>query len=86
MRVRRPRGSSPPSRYLADRVVQLLGALLVLLILAEATVYPHYQPAFPWHLIPGYAAVIGLLGCIVVVIGSKWLGKNFLQRAARDDE
>jgi hypothetical protein len=73
-------------RLLRDRVVIVLALALVVLIAAEATVYPHYQPAFPWHLVPGYAAVIGLVGCIVVVIGSKWMGKRFLQRPARDDD
>lgn len=29
---------------------------------------------------PGYAAVIGLLGCIVIVVVSKWLG-SALSRA-----
>jgi hypothetical protein len=85
MSVRQPRGGAA-GRFFGSRVVQLLGALLVVLILAEATVYPHYQPAFPWHFIPGYAAGIGLVGCIVVVIVSKWLGKSVLQRRARDDE
>lgn len=28
---------------------------------------------------PGYAASIGLFGCIVIIIGSKWLGKLFIQ-------
>jgi hypothetical protein len=41
---------------------------------------PHYHPVFPWHYVPGYAAVIGLVGCIVVVQISKWLGRVFLQR------
>lgn len=29
---------------------------------------------------PGYAAALGLGGCTVIIIGSKWLGKRFLQR------
>lgn len=29
---------------------------------------------------PGYAATLGLGGCTLIIIGSKWLGKRFLQR------
>lgn len=29
---------------------------------------------------PGYAAALGLGGCTLIIVGSKWLGKRFLQR------
>jgi hypothetical protein len=29
---------------------------------------------------PGYGASIGLLGCIAIIIGSKWVGKLLLDR------
>lgn len=29
---------------------------------------------------PGYAAALGLGGCIVIIVASKWLGKVWLQR------
>lgn len=29
---------------------------------------------------PGYAATIGLVGCIAIILVSKWLGKAFIQR------
>jgi hypothetical protein len=29
---------------------------------------------------PGYAALLGLGGCTLIIVGSKWLGKRFLQR------
>lgn len=34
----------------------------------------------PWHLIPGFDFVYGLLGCTVIVLASKWLGHALLQR------
>jgi len=71
--------------YIRDRVVQILAAALVALALLEATVIPHYHPTFPWHHVPGYAALIGLIGCLVVVLLSKWLGKAVLQRPESDD-
>jgi hypothetical protein len=29
---------------------------------------------------PGYGAALGLLGCSVIIVVSKWLGKVFIQR------
>ena len=29
---------------------------------------------------PGYAAVIGLLGCVAIILISKWIGTTFLER------
>lgn len=72
-------------KYLADRVLAGLAATIVVLVLAEALFFPHYSPKFPWHHVPGYAAMIGLLGSIVVVLISKWLGKAFLQRPESDE-
>lgn len=68
-----------------DRVALALAAVLAALVLLEATVMPHYRPVFPWHHVPGYAALIGLAGCIVVVLLGKWLGKAFLQRPDADE-
>jgi hypothetical protein len=70
---------------LVDRVAIGLGVVLLALVALEATVIPHYHPEFPWHHVPGYSAVIGLVGCVVVVGISKWLGKAFLQRPESDD-
>jgi len=30
--------------------------------------------------VPGYSAAIGLFGCIVIVLASKWLGAVLIQR------
>jgi hypothetical protein len=67
-----------------DRVTVGLGVALLIMVLLEAVAIPHYHPVFPWHFVPGYAAVIGLVGCIVVVQISKWLGRVFLQRPDSD--
>jgi hypothetical protein len=66
--------------HIKDRVAITLAVVLLALVLVEATVIPHYHPEFPWHYVPGYSAMIGLFGCIVVVMISKWLGKALLQR------
>lgn len=53
------------STLLATAAALVVGVLLDLVI--------GYSP------FPGYGALIGLLGCIAIVIGSKWLG-GFLSR------
>ena len=68
-----------------DRVSITLGVLLLGLVVIEVFV-PHSQPRFPWHHVPGYAAIIGLVGCIVVVQLSKWLGSRVLHRPEEPDE
>jgi hypothetical protein len=72
-------------RHLKDRVAVALAAAVVLLVLVEAFLIPHYEPVFPWHRVPGYSAAIGLFGAIMVVQISKWLGKVFLQEPEGED-
>jgi hypothetical protein len=76
--------SQAPKRSGRAIAFALVVALLTLAAL-EATLYPHKKPVFPWHHLPGYAALFGLLGCLVVVALAKGLGKAFLQGAQRDD-
>jgi hypothetical protein len=70
---------------IVDRVAVALAVILLALVALEATVIPHYHPEFPWHYVPGYSAMIGLFGCIVVVMISKWLGKALLQRPEEEE-
>jgi hypothetical protein len=63
-----------------DRVMVGLAVSLIVLVALEAVAIPHYHPKFPWHFVPGYSAMIGLFGCIIVVLLSKWLGRTILQR------
>lgn len=73
-------------QVLRESPSRVLAIILVLLAVIEATIAPHYAPKFPWHYLPGYAAIIGLGGCLVVVLASKALGKAFLQRPERDGD
>ncbi|HSJ23687.1 MAG TPA: hypothetical protein VK929_03310 [Longimicrobiales bacterium] len=68
-----------------DRVSIILAAVLLVLVALEALVWGHEHPRFPWHSVPGYAAMIGLFSCLFVVQLSKLLGKTLLQRPERDD-
>lgn len=69
-----------------DRVTIVMAVVLLALVALEALAVPHYHPRFPWHHVPGYAAMIGLFACLFVVQLSKALGKWLLQRPERDDD
>lgn len=69
-----------------DPVSLVLTAVLLVLVAVEALWVPHYSPKFPWHHVPGYAAIIGLGACLLVVQLSKALGKWVLQRPEDPDE
>lgn len=69
----------------ADRVSVTMAIILLGLVAIELFI-PHASPRFPWHHVPGYAALIGLVGCIVVVQLSKALGSWLLQRPENPDE
>jgi hypothetical protein len=71
---------------LKDRVTLIMAVLLVALVLAEWLFAPHYHPRFPWHHVPGYSALIGLISAILVVQLSKTVGKWLLQRPENDDD
>lgn len=69
-----------------DPVTLVLALVLLALVAIEAIFVPHYAPKFPWHHVPGYAAMIGLGSCLIVVQLSKLLGSWFLQRPEQPDE
>jgi hypothetical protein len=73
-------------RFVRDPAVAGLSALLVVLAAVEAVFVPHETPRFLWHFVPGYAAMIGLGACVVVVLLSKALGRMVLQRPERADD
>ena len=44
--------------------------------------------AHGWEIVPGFYAIFGFVSCAVIIYGSKWLGKRFLQKREdyyRDD-
>lgn len=68
------------------RPVRILAIVLAVLVVIEAAVAPYPSPKFPWHRIPGYAAIIGLGGALLLVWLATALGRAFLQRPERGDE
>ncbi|MDW7712070.1 MAG: hypothetical protein SCH98_16510 [Deferrisomatales bacterium] len=43
-------------------------------------VSPHGAEAHWWDYVPGSYAAGGFAGCVVLILGAKWLGKHALQR------
>jgi hypothetical protein len=72
--------------HVKDRAIIGMTVALVVLVVIEALFARHDHPRFPWHHVPGYAAMIGLFSCLFVVQLSKLLGKWLLQRPERDDD
>lgn len=63
-----------------------LFAALLLLALVEWRFAPNAHPAFPWHRIPGYSALIGLLAASAFIVLT-WLAlKPLLQRPEEDPD
>jgi hypothetical protein len=71
---------------LVDRATVAMSVILVGMVVVQYLFVPHDHPHFPWHYLPGYAAILGLGGCILVVQLSKALGKRLLQRPETDVE
>lgn len=63
-----------------DSVAAILLVVLLGFILAEYLWAPHKKPAFIWHYLPGYSAIIALISCLVIIVLSKMLAAMFLQR------
>ena len=61
------------------------GALIAMAAAATVALdlLAHPHGATWWHLLPGFDLVYGFLGCAAIVIGSKALGKAWLQRSER---
>lgn len=68
------------------QVALTLAGVLVALVVLELVLVSHDAPRFPWHRVPGYSGVIGLVGCGVVVLLSRQLARWFLQRSERADD
>jgi hypothetical protein len=58
----------------------LLIAVLVVLTAVEWLFAPHYRPVFPWHHMPGYSALIGLVAAAGFAALMYFVLKPLLQR------
>jgi len=59
--------------------------LIILIALTPVVLVDHlwresYGYPFAWSRIPGFFALFGLIGCVAIVLISKWLGHYWLQK------
>ena len=56
------------------------GVILAVSIAFELVFRDTSHAEFFWQAIPGFDFVYGFASCWLIVVGSKWLGKVFIQR------
>ncbi len=61
---------------------RILVIILIVLILSVLVDLPFYggHGDFAWSNILGFFALFGLIGCVAIILISKWLGHHWLQR------
>ena len=60
-------------------VKKLAYGILVLLVMVDFII-PRYEVHFFGDKIPGFWSLFGFSACVVIIIVSKWLGKNGLMK------
>jgi hypothetical protein len=63
-----------PKRIIRISILLFIG--LVLLEIFFAHPHSHYW----WHQFPGFDALYGFLGCILIIVASKALGEKYLEK------
>ncbi len=67
-----------------QRMGLVVGALVLLGSLIAEVFYSHPEHAeYWWQTMPGFFAVFGFIGCLVLILGAKILGSRWLQRHDR---
>ena len=61
--------------------ITIATVIFVLSTAALELAFRHLAHAtFFWHKLPAFDFVYGVLGCSLIVLGSKWVGHKFVQR------
>jgi len=56
----------------------VMALAVIVTLVAERVV--HHESKYWFSGIPGFFALFGFLGCIVIIYASKWFGRVFVQR------
>ncbi|MBD3331850.1 hypothetical protein GF356_03285 [candidate division GN15 bacterium] len=59
------------------RIHWIILAVLTVLSLVGQYLAKHY---YAWDVIPGFYAILGFIGCLVIIKVSKWFGKKIVFR------
>ena len=60
-------------------VKKIAYGILVLLVMVDFII-PRHEIHFIGDKIPGFWSIFGFIACVVIIIVSKWLGKNGLMK------
>ncbi len=62
------------------RIVLLTLIALILSVILDLLLRNQGHGDFAWSSVLGFFALFGLIGCVAIVLVSKWLGHHWLQR------
>jgi hypothetical protein len=57
-----------------------LGGVIAMTVVCDLLWRPSGHAAFWWHATPAFDVLLGLAGCLGIVLVSKWLGRVWLER------
>jgi len=43
--------------------------------------FPNPQPHFWWQAVPVFDIIFGFVGCVIIIIVSKWIGHRWLMKS-----
>ena len=61
------------------RILVIILIALILSVLVDLLFYSGHGD-FDWSNILGFFALFGLIGCVAIILISKWIGHHWLQR------
>lgn len=50
-----------------------------LLVVWDFFIHRHHE-YFWWDKVTGFSSILGFVSCVIIILGSKWLGKVWLQK------
>ena len=62
------------------KVITIASLVIILSIIVEV-LFVDIHGKFWWHELMGFDIIFGLSGCLLLIVGAKALGKEFLQRS-----
>ena len=62
------------------KILKISFYLSIIITCALGFYFRPHNPHFIWQTIPVYDALMGFIGCVIIVIVSKAIGHNWLQK------
>ncbi|KJS19475.1 MAG: hypothetical protein VR72_18690 [Clostridiaceae bacterium BRH_c20a] len=62
------------------KVITIASLVIIISLIVEALFVDHHGE-FWWQELIGFDVIYGFLGCLVLILGAKTFGKEFLQRS-----